>query len=470
MKNYILLFSLLIAPVCAPAADSEGTRVDTPQADGFRGIWFDLGQRSQFGSKYSGGLGTYTANHVPMAHYVEAVNRTYLTWGATPAADQRALQIHVSYYDHETGKVARPVMVEDRSPVDDPHDNGSLTIDPDGHLWIFVSGRGQRRPGSVYRSQQPYEIDQWIRFPNWEFTYPQPWWFGERGLFFTYTRYTRGRELYYRTSPDGVTWDTEQKLAGLRGHYQTSHQEGDRVLTAFNRHPGGNVDRRTDLYYMETADLGETWTTAGGTELTAPLTQNDNPARIRDYSGHENSEENALVYICDVNADAQGNPVILYITSQHHQPGPPGNPRRWVVAHWTGDEWRFHDVAPAWHNYDMGSIYIEEDGTWKIIAPIGAGPQKWGTGGEVELWTSTDEGANWEKQRAITVNSERNHSYVRRPMNAHPDFYAYWADGHADEMSESHLWFTNQAGDKLWRLPYGMNEDFTKPILLHDGS
>ena len=25
--------------------------------DGYKGIWFDLGQRSEFGSKYSGGLG-----------------------------------------------------------------------------------------------------------------------------------------------------------------------------------------------------------------------------------------------------------------------------------------------------------------------------------------------------------------------------------------------------------------------------
>ena len=32
---------------------------------GYRGIWFDLGQRSAHGSKYSGGLGTYTAKHWP---------------------------------------------------------------------------------------------------------------------------------------------------------------------------------------------------------------------------------------------------------------------------------------------------------------------------------------------------------------------------------------------------------------------
>ena len=162
---------------------------------------------------------------------------------------------------------------------------------------------------------------------DWEFTDPQPWQFEGKGLFFTYTRYTRGRELYFPTSRDGVTWDNEKKLAGLRGHYQTSVQIGDRILTAFNRHPGGNVDRRTDLFYIETPDMGKTWTTADGTKLEIPITENDSPARIRNYSTHDDSTENALVYICDVVADANGHPVILYITSKSHQPGPSGNPR-----------------------------------------------------------------------------------------------------------------------------------------------
>lgn len=278
----------------------------TPQADGIRGIWFELGQKFEHGDKYSGGLGTYTANHVPMAHYVEKVNRTYFTWGGTPSAKQRRLQILISYYDHSSGEVARPVVVMDKGKVDDPHDNGSLSIDGEGHLWVFVSGRGRTRPGRIYRSKVPYEIDKWLNLGDSEFTYPQPWWFEGKGFLHTYTRYTPGRELYYRTS---------------------------------------------------------------------------------------------------------------------------------------------------------------RDGTWKIIGPTGTGPQKWGAGGEIELWTSADRGATWEKQRDVTENSPRNHSYARRPRNAHPDFYAYWADGNADTFSESHLWFTNKSGNKVWQLPYTMTGDFAAPIL-----
>ena len=43
--------------------------------------------------------------------------------------------------------------------VDDPHDNPSLAIDPKGYLWVFVSGRARTRPGFIYRSDKPYDID-----------------------------------------------------------------------------------------------------------------------------------------------------------------------------------------------------------------------------------------------------------------------------------------------------------------------
>ena len=111
----------------------------------------------------------------------------------------------------------------------------------------------------------------------------------------------------------------------------------------------------------------------------------------------------------------------------------------------------------------MGSLYIEND-TWSIIGPTEAGPQKWGTGGEMALWQSKDEGISWNKIRNITRNSLYNHSYARRPLNARDDFYAFWADGDADKVSPSRLYFTNKTGDKVWRLPYDMNSDFEKPV------
>ena len=79
------------------------------------------------------------------------------------------------------------------------------------------------------------------------------------------------------------------------------------------------------------------------------------------------------------------------------------------------------------------------------------------------LWTSKDQGATWRRVRQLTSGSERNHSYARKPVDAHPDFYALWADGDAFAPSASALYFTNRDGDRAWRLPVRMKEDEEKP-------
>lgn len=239
--------------------NGRATPALTPQANGFCGIWFELGQKTKHGDKYSGGLGTYTANHVPLAHYVKKANRTYFTWGGTPVGNLRRLQVHISYFDHQSGMVARPIVVMDKSPVNDPHDNGSLSIDGHGHLWVFVSGRGRSRPGRIYHSTVPYEIKDWFNLGDSEFTYPQPWWFEGKGFLHTNTRYTAGRELYFNTSRDGRQWNIEKKLSGIGGHCQTSEQVGARLITAFNRHLGGLPDRRTDLFYFTNRAGDKVW-------------------------------------------------------------------------------------------------------------------------------------------------------------------------------------------------------------------
>lgn len=427
--------------------------------DGYRGIWFTLGQyNGEYGDKYSGGLATYTANHVPIAVYSPKARKTFFVYGGT-RKDARHLLIMASYYDHRSGVVPRPAIVCHKQGVNDPHDNAALALDDEGYIWVFVSGRGRSRPGLKYRSARPYSIEQFDLVSTEEMTYPQPWHCAGRGFFLLFTKYTNGRELYWQTSGDGRTWSDDRKLAGIEGHYQVSCMRGHTVVTAFMRHPGGDVDRRTDLYVLQTDDFGETWRTLGGTLVRTPLKEPDNPARVRAYS-----QEGRLVYINDVNLDTRGNPIILYVVSRGHEPGPQNGLRTWTVAAWTGAGWRFSDVTNSTHNYDMGSLYVEGR-TWCIIGPTEAGPQPHGTGGEMAAWISRDEGRTWAKQADLTSASEYNHSYARRPVNAHPAFYALWADGHAYRESPSRLYFTNRACDTVWMLPRKMEGEFARPIV-----
>lgn len=441
-RRPVLPFALWLASVVAAAETAPA-----PRAEGYRGIWFTLGQKSEYGDKYSGGLGTYTANHNPLAVYAPAVQKTFFVYGGSPDGS-RALLCLIGSYDHRTGLLSRPVVVHDKRPVDDPHDNPSLNIDPQGYLWVFVSGRATRRPGFIYRSLAPYDLSRFERVGERTITYPQPWYVPRQGFLHLFTQYTKGRELYWETSADGRTWSATHKLAGFGGHYQTSGARDGKVASFFNYHPGGNVDKRTNLYFAQTTDFGATWTTAAGTPLALPLAAVQNPALVRDYAA-----EGRLVYTCDLNFDAAGNPILLYVVSRDYRPGPAGGEREWTIAHWRGGRWEFSLVAKSDHNYDMGSLYVRRD-EWLVIAPTDVGPQQWGTGGDMVLWASRDEGRTWTRRRPITEKSEFNHSYARRPRDAQDPFFAFWADGNPDQPSPSRLYFTDSKGEKLWRMPY----------------
>lgn len=438
---------------------------DAPaRVDGYRGIWFTLGQFGEYGDKYSGGLGTYTAKHRPIAVYSPEADKTFFTYGGTTTAEERHLLIMVSYFDHKTGTVPKPVIVHDKEGVNDPHDNAAIAMDSEGYVWIFVSGRGRGRPGFKYRSNAPYSIDGFERISEEEMTYPQPCYIPGKGFVHMFTMYTKGRELYWNTSPDGRTWTEPQKLAGMGGHYQNAESRDGWVYSAFNMHPGGNVDKRTNLYFVKSHDMGETWSTVDGIALETPLTDTHCAALVRDYEA-----EGLNVYLKDTQFDAAGNPIILIVTSRHHMPGPQGDPRTWSVVHWNGTAWEFHDVTTSTHNYDMGQLWVEGD-LWRIIGPTERGPQRWGGGGEMVLWESRDEGKTWTRVRDVTVNSPLNNGYARRPLRAHNDFYALWADGNPDVLTPSHLYFTNHDGTKVWQLPYDMDADTAEPALVSRGA
>ncbi len=100
------------------------------------------------------------------------VDKTFFVYGGTTGPDERHLLCMISYYDHKTHRVPKPVVVHDKKSVNDPHDNPSLAVDADGHLWVFVSGRARARPGFKYRSVEPYSIDRFERVSEEELTYP----------------------------------------------------------------------------------------------------------------------------------------------------------------------------------------------------------------------------------------------------------------------------------------------------------
>lgn len=441
----------------------------TPEPwDGYRGIWYmNQPNASAHRYKYSGGFATYPQWHLPIAVHAEAAQKTFFVLGGSngnPSERSDELVHLVGYFDHRTGEVSRPVRLLNKK-TEDAHDNPVLSIDAKGHLWVFSAAHGTARPAYIHRSKIPYDLSEWERISDANFSYPQPWFLPGRGEFlFLHTLYRNGqRSLFTSRSADGRSWDEPELLAHIElGNYQISWPHGDRVGTVLDMHPstgraGKGLNYRSNLYYLETPDGGRTWRTAGGDPIQLPLTSTNHPALAQDSIA-----ENRNVYLKDLAYDAGGRPVILYLTSKGFEPGPASGPFQWFTLRWTGGKWERREFLASDHNYDHGSLFIEPDGAWRIIAPMAPGPQPWGTGGEMGMWLSRDQGANWKEVKWLTANSGMNHSYARKPLNAHPEFYALWADGNPLKPSRSRIYFSTRDGE-VFVLPERMEGASERP-------
>jgi hypothetical protein len=364
----------------------------------------------------------------------------------------------IGYFDHDKGIVPKPIIVRDCGEFSDAHANPALSIDDAGHLWVFAAKRG-KFPGKIYRTAKPFDIHTFKEVGDGD-AYPQPWHLPDRGHFLLFTKYTAGRENYWRTSKDGLRWTEEQKLTH-GGHYCSSFLHNGTMLVACDWH-NQSSDNRTNLYFMKTADMGATWTTVDGNPLTTPLKFPDNPALVRDYH-----RDKRYVFLNDVKVDRAGRPLLLYVTSASgaYGPGPQGNPRAWTLARWDGKAWRFSKITDVDHNYDYGNLHVESDGTLLAVGATEPGPSRDWCGGEISLWISKDNGDTWVRDRKLTADSSRNHTFPRIPINAHPDFFAVWADGNPEKVSDSHLYFARRDAT-AFRLPAEMTEATARPQAL----
>lgn len=65
------------------------------------------------------------------------------------ASNSRHLLHMVSCFDHKTKTVPRPTVLLDKQ-TDDAHDNPVISVDADGHLWIFSTSHGRARPSYIH--------------------------------------------------------------------------------------------------------------------------------------------------------------------------------------------------------------------------------------------------------------------------------------------------------------------------------
>jgi hypothetical protein len=467
------------------------------KADGYRGLWYQCNGPSAksktqpwYYRDYSGGLGTYTAKHRSLAVYSPEANKTFFCYGGCQKDDTTALVHMIGCYDHKTGLVSKPTYLLDRM-THDGHDNVVISRDDNRYIWAFSTSHGLARRAVISRSKRPDDVSEFVMVdavicdelavrPLYNFSYAQPWFVPGRGFYMGCTRYIKSKQTGnyvrhpgYMTSADGVVWTPFRVVADFGyGHYNFHYTDERKAAYVCSVMPDKKTNMtRTNIYYIESRDFGRTWRTADGTPVTLPLLKVKNAALVYDYQA-----EGLRIYIKDIRFDVDGNPVILHIATRTLENGPVDGERMWRIARWDGRQWQLSTITTSDQNFDMGSIYLEDDARWLVLGPTETGPQAYNTGGEVALWKSTDHGATWSKMKDFTKGSKYNHTYVRRPANPGPGFFAFWADGNPRARKEkqpdgrkvlvggeSRLYFATRNGT-VFMLPPAMDKDWEKPI------
>jgi len=335
--KYLTIACLFILPACHNP--NKVTEPELPVMElsdlNQSSTWYEIKQYYGVNNdipKYSGGFGTYTAKHTPIAIHHNGI--TYYTYSDN---SDGVLRIYVSN-ETETVEIHQAVL-------GDPHSNATISIDKDGFIWVHVSARGAKEIGAIYKSVSRGTLEFELIEETWQ-AYPQPWRtdFGQVTLYSLYERPVKKalRQLYVRT-------DQCEKQLVKEGHYQVSIFKHGKLHTFYNYHPDGNVDNRVNIYYMYSIN-GCDWFNQSDEPLTLPL-EGDDP-RTLIYSSSRN------IYLKDIDVD--GKPLLLYVESDSHDPTE-GVRELYLLK--VGEQPEF--VTEINHNYSTG---FYQDG--HIITPV----------------------------------------------------------------------------------------------------
>lgn len=449
-----LLLSVMAAPQTQPASQPA-------PATGYAGFWEEVSGRSILCS----------AGHGPRAHYAEAVGKTFFVYNGTSDLENgpdRRLEIMIGWFDHRDGVVCRPTRIAGLRA--DPRQSPALALDDKGQILVWVPA-SQAEPGWLFVSTKPYDIGRFEEVGRVKFQRLQPLYPAKQGFVLLRDGHVPG--VFLDRSADGRNWpDRGRPVVTIEGASFISRMHGGKTAIALSSPLSGPASV-TNLFYLESQDGGTTWSDAQGASIKLPLGPGDVNARVFDYAS-----VGQRVWLKDLQFDAAGKPVILYVLARADRgaetaparassPGSSARPATrtpiiWTTAHWAGRSWQITGLITSDHPCDAGCLQV--DGReWRLLAPTLPGPKP-GPGGDVALWTTIDGGRSWE-MRTCTQGERYNHNHVYRPVNARPECAAFWSDADIAAPSQSRLYFADQEG-RVFRLPLQMTAETARPELL----
>lgn len=326
-----------------------------------------------------------------------------------------ALGIYIARYDNAARSVSLPVLVHVKY-TDDPHDNAVIGMDADQHIYVMISGRSNVRGALLFRSREPNSIDAFDNVtpisPKYadlhnaldhandfsrytgrkmQISYPKMFWMDADDGYFrlVFTDYCDdsassgcgGRTLLTSklilNGSEPAEYVDVQQISRYIGNYAIASAAGEDVVVAFNLHLNGNVDDRTNLYYLHSTDSGETWLDLQNRELELPLTSANalNDIAVVEYHS-EGEQVRNRVYLKDIsfhNSGVNKLPIILFTSIKDQLKG--YQPRlnadiRLFSATAINEQWIFSEISQQVdHAYSTGMLHKANAHSYAIIFP-----------------------------------------------------------------------------------------------------
>ncbi|PCK33179.1 hypothetical protein [Pseudoalteromonas piscicida] len=312
------------------------------QTQRYKGLWRAQGNplyENNTLHKYAGPSATASNKHAPLAvtqgnftYFIVNGESEYYPRYIGQEPDKQTSTPPIAYlvgkYDHVNDVLYPPTTIHVKGTTDQ-HDNAVINLDNEGYIYVFISGRNEKRGGLIYKSDNPYNTDSFSlvyskKYPLYGldsdcdpdlvgnefgfylckdhhrgFTYPQAWWVGDKFILIhtiylplTYLDQNASpsymRAIYASTvtpSDNGVIVSDPKKLIAIKGtytkgHYSISTEKNGTIGVAFNVHmkdqstfkgnPLYAVDNRTNLYFMYSKD-GNDWFNIQGTKVVSNL-------------------------------------------------------------------------------------------------------------------------------------------------------------------------------------------------------
>lgn len=348
-------------------------------------------------------------------------------WTLDGTKKSSALSIFVSRAKHQTNGnivVEKPVLIHSKY-TDDPHDNAVIGIDGSGYLYVLIAGRSAKRGSFLYKSvnlaSSTNALDSFIDIspdnvdysgclnlpagvqntstygcdgsgssPQYRgIAYPKMFWMNDhfRLVYSVYGKSGR-RNLYTaELQVNGASAATKARMKNIRvlshhAHYAVANKVGNKIVVAFNYHPDGSIDNRTNLYALlldgsvwKRWEVGNTNPVPASLPISYTTSSQSNPwlsnLAVKEYP----STPERGVYVKDVTM-VNGKPLILYVGvlaknlgNDTHVPHK-DHDHYLAQAYWNGSAWQMARISDSVdHNYSSGSFYVRSSNDIRVIYP-----------------------------------------------------------------------------------------------------